>query len=111
MNAKKYDEAIESYKKAMEIDPNFVQVVFNIGVCLNSKAVNLNDQLSDKKTGTITKANLEKVKAVLNEAKQYLEKAKELDPDREKVNWAYALGRVYYALGDTANYEAMEALQ
>ena len=111
MNAEKYDEAIESYKKAMEIDPNFVQVVFNIGVCLNSKAVNLNDQLSDKKTGTITKANLEKVKVVLNEAKQYLEKAKELDPDREKVNWAYALGRVYYALGDTANYEAMEALQ
>lgn len=107
----KFDEAIASYKKAAELDPSFVQVFFNIGTCLNSKAVQLNDKLSDKKTGTITKANKEKVTAILEEAKSYLLKAKELDPDREKVNWAYALGRIYYSLGDQANYKAMEALQ
>lgn len=111
MNEEKYDEAIESYKKAVEIDPEFVQVLFNIGVCLNSKAVQLNDKLSDKNTGTIKKDDKAKVEAILVQARDYLLKAKELDPEREKVNWAYALGRVYYALGDEANYNAMEALQ
>ncbi len=111
MFAEKYDDAIASYKKAAELDPTFVQVFFNIGTCLNSKAVLLNDKLADKKTGTITKANKDKVRALLEEAKSYLLKAKELDPNREKVNWAYALGRVYYSLEDKVNYKAMEDLQ
>lgn len=110
MREEKWDDAIASYKKAVEIDPSFVQVVFNIGTCYNSKAVALKDQLADKKTGRITAANAAKVKETLQPAKEYLEKAKELDPNRESVNWAYALYQVYYNLGDTAKSAEMEAL-
>lgn len=110
MRAEKWDDAIASYKKAVEIDPNFVAVVFNIGTSLNSKAVDLKDKLADKKTGALTVANANKVKAILEEAKTYLLKAKDLDPDRKTVNWAYALYQVYYSLGDKANSAAMEKL-
>ncbi len=110
MNSEKYDEAVASYRKALEIDPTFVEVQFNLGTTLNSKAVALNEQLADKKTGGLTAENLKKVTALLEEAKAELLKAKELDPNREKVNWAYALYRVYYALKDEANYTEMEKL-
>ena len=110
MNAREWDAAVEAYKKAIEIDPAFIQCVFNAGVCLNGKAIDLKDQLADKNTGGLTKANADKVKAILHDARQYLEQAKELDPDREKVNWAYPLYQIYYSIGDKAKSDEMEKL-
>lgn len=110
MKAEKWDEAVASYKKAIEIDPEFTAVLFNIGTCLNSKAIEVKDKLADKRTGGLTTANAAKVKSLLEEAKTYLLKAKELDPERKTVNWAYALYQVYYSLKDTANANAMEKL-
>lgn len=100
MNDRKWDEAVASYKKALEIDPDFVQCIFNAGVCLNSKAIDLKDQLADKRTGGLTADNAKKVKDVLTEAQSFVEKTKELDPDQEKVKWAYALYQIYYSLKD-----------
>lgn len=110
MNAQKWDEAIASYKKAIELDPDFVQVIFNTGVCLNSKAIDLKDKLADKKTGGLTTANANKVKTVLNEALTYMENSRELDPNREKVNWAYPLYQIYYSLKNDAKAAEMEQL-
>ncbi len=110
MNAEKYDDAIVSYQKALEIDPEFIQVIFNVGVCMNSKAFKLKEELADKNTGGLTKENADKVKVLLNEAKTYLLKTKEMDPNREKVNWVYPLYQIYYALGDEANSAEMEKL-
>lgn len=110
MNQSKWDDAIASYKKAAEIDPSFVQVIFNTGVCLNSKAIEMKDKLADKKTGNLTTANFNKIKAILTESLTYLEKVKELDPSREKVNWAYPLYQIYYSLGDKAKSAEMEKL-
>lgn len=110
MQQEKWDDAVEAFKKCNEIDPEYTEGYFNTGVCLNSKARELQDKLADKNTGTISKVNFEKVKAVLAESKGFLEKARELDPNREKCNWAYPLWQVYYALGDTANADAMEKL-
>lgn len=110
MNTGKWDDAVASYKKAAEIDPTFVQVIFNTGVCLNSKAIELKDKLADKRTGGLTPANATKVKAILADAKIYLEKSKEIDPNREKVNWAYPLYQIYYSLGDKVKAAEMEKL-
>lgn len=110
MQEEKWDAAIEDYKKTIEIDPNYVEGNFNVGVCYNSKARVLQDELADKKTGTITVENFEKVKAILAESKGYLEKARELDPLREKCNWAYPLWQVYYALKMETEAAEMEAL-
>ena len=110
MNNREWDAAVASYQKAIEIDPTFVQVLFNAGVCLNSKAIDLKDELADKNTGGLTPENAEKVKAILAESKVFLEKTKELDPNREKVNWAYPLYQIYYSLGDEAKAAEMEKL-
>lgn len=109
MQNEKWDEAVEAYKKGIEVDPDYIECHFNIGVCLNSKARALEEQLADR-NGTITKQNLERVKDILRDSKVYLEKAKELDPLREKCNWAYPLYQIYYALGDEANANAMEKI-
>ena len=110
MNNREWDAAVASYQKAIDLDPTFVQVLFNAGVCLNSKAIDLKDQLADKVTGGLTKENADKVKAILAESKGFLEKTRELDPLREKVNWAYPLYQIYYSLGDEANAAEMEKL-
>ena len=47
---------------------------------------------------------------MLNEVKQILGRAQELDPDREKVNWAYPLYQIYYSIGDKAKSDEMEKL-
>lgn len=105
-----WDAAVECYKKAFEIDPTYVAAAYQAGVCLNSKAIELKDKLADKKTGMLTKENVEKVKAVLNESKAYLEKVREQDPDREQVNWAYALYQVYYSLQEDDKVKELEPL-
>lgn len=110
MNNREWDAAVESYKKAIEIDNEFIQCIFNAGVCLNGKAIDLKDKLADKNTGGLTKANADKVKEILNDALSFLERAKELDPEREKVNWAYPLYQIYYSLGNKAKSDEMEAL-
>ena len=54
MAQEKYGEAVDKFVKSTEIDPNFVEGYFNAGVCLNNKARQLQDELADKKTNTIT---------------------------------------------------------
>lgn len=110
MNQSEWDAAVEAYKKALELDPDFVQCLFNAGVCLNSKAIALKDQLADKNNGKLTNENANKVKAILNDAKEYMERAKEIDPDSEKVKWAYPLYQIYYAIGDKEKADEMEKL-
>ena len=110
MNNREWDAAVESYKKAIELDPDFIQCIFNAGVCLNSKAIELKDKLADKNTGGLTKANADKVKEILNQALPFLEQAKEQDPGQDKVKWAYPLYQIYYSLGDKAKSDEMEAL-
>ena len=110
MNTEHWDEAIVAFKKAAEIDPTWIPVVFNTGVCLNSKAIALQDELMDKKTMNISKDNLEKVKAVLRDAQVYLEKTRELDPNHETTHWVYPLYRIYYTLGDKAKMAELEAI-
>lgn len=108
--SQKWDEAVECYKKAAELDPSYVAASYQAGVCLNSKAIELKDKLADKKTGMLTKENVAKVKEILNEAKGFLEKVREADPNREQVNWAYALYQVYYSLGDNEKAKELEAI-
>ena len=106
----RFDEAVECYKKAFEIDPTYIAAAYQAGVSLNSKAIKLKDELADKKTGKLTVENANKIKAILTDAKGYLEKVRELDPDHEKVDWRYALYQMYYSLGDNEKASEIEKL-
>lgn len=97
MNNGKLDDAIASFKKSVEADPDFLPAIYNTGVCLNNKAMDLQNQLADK-DGMISKANQAKVLDVLKDAMKYFERARELDPEHQQVNWPYLLYRTYNAV-------------
>lgn len=77
-----WDSPIESFKKAIEIDGTNPIVLTYLGFCLNSKAATLNDRNVQKE--------------LYRESLKHLERAKDIDPNREKANWAYPLYQCYY---------------
>ncbi|MCR5130151.1 MAG: hypothetical protein K6C10_01650 [Prevotella sp.] len=83
MNAMDYDNAIESFKKACEIDDTNPVVLTYLGFCMNNKAAGIEGDIPAQK-------------ALYKESMKYLERAKEIDPDRMKANWAYPLYQCYY---------------
>lgn len=90
MNDQKYDDAIESFKKSVDIDGTNPVVLTYLGFCMNSKAAGI-------------EGNIPAQKALYKESMGYLERAKEIDPSREKANWAYPLYQCYYI-----NYSATD---
>lgn len=85
MNASKWDDAIASYKKAIEVKQDEPIIYTYIGFCINSKASSINNDVASQKK-------------LFQEGIPYLEKAKELDPNREKANWSYPLYQSYYVI-------------
>jgi len=108
MNQKMWDEAVVSFKKAIELDPEYMEANFNAGVCLNSKASEMRDKLADKR-GNLTMAQYNSIIPIVKESCIYLEKARQIAPDRKDL-WAYPLYTVYYALKNTAKTAEMEKL-
>ena len=94
------EEAIKWFSKALEVDPNYVESLCNIGRIYYNEAV----EVSDKEDGGRAAAQ-EKRTALLNKALPYLEKAYSINPDASY----YLLGNIYYALGNNAKYEEIQA--
>src|SRR5574344_1822302 len=107
MNAKKWEAAIADYKKAVEVDPENVIVLTYLGYTINSKANEMNDKLANK-NGMLSAENMAKVKALFQESMGYLEKARDLDPNREKANWSYPLFGCYYIVYGANNPKTKE---
>ena len=93
------EEAIKWFSKALEVDPNYVESLCNIGRIYYNKAV----EVSDKEEGGMAAAQKKRT-ALLNKALPYLEKAYSINPDASY----YLLGNIYYALGDNAKYEEIQ---
>jgi tetratricopeptide (TPR) repeat protein len=104
-----YSEASEQFKKSLEIDPNYGDGIYNLGVTYLNWGVKLKDDNSKrleaekKKTGKEPKEDLsykEKFKMAL----PYLEKSAELRPDDGQL-WLQ-LGRLYAILNMKDKSEA-----
>lgn len=80
-----WDECIEAFKKAVEIDGSNPLVLTYLGFSINAKAGQSNENRAAQKS-------------LYQESMPFLEKAKELDPKREKANWAYPLYQCYYVV-------------
>ncbi|MBM6992718.1 MAG: hypothetical protein I3J02_05555 [Prevotella sp.] len=78
-----WDECIDALKKAVEIDGSNAVVLTYLGFSINAKASQINGDRNAQK-------------ALYKESLGYLEKAKDIDPNREKANWAYPLYQCYY---------------
>ena len=110
-NAKKqYDAATADFKKAVEIDPAFIQAWFNLGVCASQKGFDLNEKYTEK-TGRIPADKAAEVTSVLKEAITYYEKVRELDPNHEQIsNWPMQLRMLYNAVGEKAKADEISKM-
>ena len=102
MNESKWADAIESYKKSLAMDPEFIQVQFNLALCENNQAITLKDAAG----GALTP----EAKSLLQESIKNLNQIKEKDPNQETLRWAYTLYQAYYLVGDEANAKALESI-
>lgn len=90
-----WDECIEAFKKAIEIDGTNPVILTYLGYSINSKAAQVN-------------GNRAAQKALYKEAMGYLERAKEIDPNRERANWAYPLYQCYYLVYAASDPRTLE---
>lgn len=90
-----WDECIESFKKAIEIDGTNPVILTYLGYSINSKAAQVNGDRAAQK-------------ALYKEAMGYLERAKEIDPNRERANWAYPLYQCYYLVYAASDPRTLE---
>ena len=98
MNANKHDEAIETFKKAIATKADDALIFTYLEFCINSKAAICQTEAEMKK--------------YYEQSVPYLEKARQLDPSRERANWSYPLYQCYYTLygADDARTKEIEAM-
>ena len=97
ITANNANEAIKYLKQAAELQPENALVLTYLGACLNVKAADQQDPNGRK--------------VVYTEALKYLDKAKQLDPQRNQANWAYNRYQACYGLygADAPETKAAEA--
>ena len=84
MNENDAPTAISWLKKATEAKPDNAVLFYYLGICYNSQAANTED--------------IAKRKELFGDAIAAFDKAKELDPQKQMVNWGYNRYQAYYAL-------------
>ncbi|MBR3950347.1 MAG: tetratricopeptide repeat protein [Bacteroidaceae bacterium] len=102
------DGAIDCFKKAIDMNPNFALAIGNIGRVYYNQGVGKDLELSEKITNT-TEFNAAKEAEVLplyRKALPYLEKAHQLDPNER--DHMVALRTIYYNLNDAKNLKLIE---
>ena len=106
----KLDEAVEYFKKALAAQPENAQILTYLGACQLDRGSAAENRAAGK-TGRVPKEAMDQITPIYEEAKGYLEKAKQLDPNKEKANWGYPLYRCCYQLygAEDARTKAAEA--
>lgn len=81
MDQMKDKEALECFNKALEIDPNFVEAIANVGVVHFNEIRELNQKATTDNKDPKYKAQQNELKEKLTVTRQYFAKVQELVPD------------------------------
>ncbi|WKN30818.1 tetratricopeptide repeat protein [Porifericola rhodea] len=106
----KEDAAVENYKKAIELDPNYFDATFNLAAYYFNKAAEILQEANNMDLKEYQKRGKEieeSAKVYFEKALPYLEKSKEIKPDDEKV--LSTLQTVYTRLGMDDKAAALES--
>lgn len=111
-SANKYMEALEYFKKTIEIDPEFVEGYNMSGMCLYRQAAdnyfNKIDGKKFKSQAEVNAAEEKLVKSLYREAIGYFESCRDKSPNDTSL-WAGQLKTIYVNLGDKAKAAEMDA--
>jgi tetratricopeptide (TPR) repeat protein len=106
-NLGRKEDALAAYSKAIEIDPEYFDAVYNLGAMYFNEGVEMNNAANEIEDNKAYAAKREEAKAVFREAKPHLEKAHELDPT--DLGAMSSLSQLYALLGETEKYTEMKA--
>ena len=104
------DEAVENYKKAIELDPTYFDANFNLAAYYFNEAAEILKEANEmdlKEYQERGKEVEENAKVYFEKALPYLEKSRELEPDNEKVMGT--LQTVYTRLGMDDKAEELQS--
>ena len=103
----KKTEAAGSYKKAIEMKPDYFDAYYNLGAMYFNEAAEMANKANDLKSNAeYTKAK-EKFDAKFKEAQPYLEKAHQLNPSDN--NTMVSLKQLYARTGENDKYDQIKA--
>ena len=95
--SKDYTKAREYLQKALDIDPNFADANYNMGVSYVNELISKKDQFVTDPRKPQYKTDVEKVKEYYRKALVYFEKTRELAPNQPQI-WGLSLKNIYYNL-------------
>lgn len=101
------EKAEAAYKRALELDPNYFDAVYNLGALYFNKGVEMNSAANEIEDNQEYAAEKERVKEVFVKALPYLEKAHELQPDDRGA--IASLTQLYALMDKTDKYMEMKA--
>lgn len=102
----KKDLAATSYKKAIELKPDYFDAYYNLGAMYFNEAAEMANKANDLKSNAEYGKAKEKFDARFKEAMPFLEKALELNPT--DTNTMVSLKQLYARINETAKYEAIK---
>ena len=93
MDQTKDKEALASFNKALEIDPNFVEAIANVGVVNFNEIRDLNQKATTNNRDPQYKSQQQELKDKLTTTRVYFAKVQELAPDRSDL-WQSKLDNI-----------------
>jgi len=104
---KDFDNAEKSYAKALELDPNYVDALSNLGRVYYNQAINVQGDANMISDNKLYQEEIAKAKALFEKARPYFEKAHQLKPEQRE--YMVALRGIYYNLAMGKEFEEIEA--
>ena len=98
MKESKWDDAIKSFERAIDIDSIYVEAIYNTAFCICSKAAALQDSLQNSKK-RLSKDDIKGLRAQYEEGQKWLERTSALDPEEKAVNWRRLSEQIEKVLG------------
>jgi len=103
MKQEKLEEATVALSKSIELEPEFFDTQYNMGVCYYNMGVSKFDAANDIMDNTKYNEAIDEAKKVFAQSVPYMERALELNPD--DVATMTSLKELYYRLGLTDKYK------
>lgn len=100
-------KAENSYKKALELNPDYFDAVYNLGALFFNEAGDTYKSLADIKDDNLYETEKKRADELLKKALPHLEKALSLNSDDK--NTLISLKELYYRNGEEEKYKAVSA--
>lgn len=101
-----YDEAIDDYKKAIELDESYFDALFNLGVIYYNRAINQMNIANDETDHQKFQEEKAKADELFKTALPYMERAYQEKPGEESV--LESLRGLYYRFDMNEKYEEVD---